>query len=156
MRIGEFETAARKAEGEEPDTFLLCGEEFTVAGEIGFIGWGRFAQAARAGLDTMEMDGLAALMDVIQDIVVDADQYRFTELCRRRRVDGDTLMGIVQAVMEREAGRPTRQPSGSSGGQSTTTASSTGSSLSPIQRDPRVAELRPVARAAEDVMVMTG
>lgn len=121
--LGEFGVAAAET-NQEPDTFSFCGETFTVATKVGIIPLGRFAQAAASGLDTAEMDGLAALIDVVAGVVVDDDRDRFLSVASKNRASADDLLPIVQAVMEAQSGRPTERPSDSSDGSPTTGESS--------------------------------
>jgi hypothetical protein len=152
--IGEFDVAAR-SRSEPQDQFIFCGETFTV-GRIGLVPLGRFAKAAMSGLDSAEMEGLAVIIDLLAQIVIDEDQDRFLDVASRNRADGDDLMPIVQALIEAQAGRPTQRPSDLSGGSLPTTESSrepssSEASLSPIMRDERVRALRPVSEAGQDI-----
>lgn len=145
--LGAFNVAVRDAEGAEPDTFEFCGETFTV-GKPGLIPLGEFAEAAMSGLDTADMQGLAAMNRMLADVVIDADRGRFLETARRNRADAEDLMPIIQAVIEAAAARPTQRPSDSSPGPSSTGTSSKGSSSSEASSDPRRAGLQPVEAAA--------
>jgi len=156
--LGDFTVAKKETPDREPDTFTFCGELFTVAEQVGIVAWGRFAQAAQAGHDTAEMEGLAALIEVVSQIVVDADRDRFLTVASRNRADADDLLAIVRAVMEAQAERPTQQPSDSSAGLSPTPENSkapsfSAESLSPIQRDPRIVALVPVEEAGREFLV---
>lgn len=150
--IGEFEVAARRVTNAEPDQFRFCGETFTVADKVGIIPLGRFAKAAMSGLDSAEMEGLAAMIDLLADSVIDEDRERFLDTAARNRADAEDLMPIVQAVIQAKTGRPTEPPSDSSVGRSRIGESSTGShplgDIPPIQRDPRVRELQPLGELA--------
>lgn len=151
-KIGSFEVAKRAADpNAEPLTFDFEGETFTVAEQIGIGPLADFAHAATSGLDTSDMEGLAAIRTMLRQVVVDEDSDRLWGAITRSRADGDDLMPIVQAVMEAQTGRPTQQPSDSSGGLSTTGVSSRASSpfgqVAPIQLDPRVQELQTVEAA---------
>lgn len=154
--LGSFEVAARKAEGAEADTFMFCGETFTVADKVGIIPLGRFAKAAQAGVDTAEMEGLAAMIDMLGSVVVDEDRERFLELASRKHADADDLMPIVQAVIEAQ-GNPTESPSASSDGQSTTGTNSVASPISGAMThqagDPRANGLESIDQAALKLMV---
>lgn len=124
-KLGEFDVAVRENDPDrEPDTFTLCGETFTVADQVGIIPLAQFAKAASSGLDSAEMDGMAALIDVVKQCVVDEDAGRFLKLATEKRMDADLLLEIVKVVMEAQTGRPTGQPSASVDGLQTTTASS--------------------------------
>jgi hypothetical protein len=125
MRIGEFEVAARAADPErELDTFLFCGQEFTVAPEVNILAIGRFQMAAGEGVDSNDPDALPLLIQTIASCVVEEDENRFLNLATRRRADPDLLLKIVQAVIESQTGFPTEPPVDSSPGLSTTGASS--------------------------------
>lgn len=124
-RIGEFEAAARAADPEvEPDTFLFCGQEFTVASEVNIIAIGRFQKAATSGADTEDPESLPLLVDTMASCVIEEDEKRFLDLASKRRVDAEVLLKILGAVMEAQAGRPTQRPADSSAGSSPTTVSS--------------------------------
>lgn len=123
--IGEFEVAVQDADPDrEPDTFKLCGETFTVADNVSIVPLGMFAKAASSGLDSSEMEGLAALIDVVSSCVIEEDQARLLSVASKHRADADVLLAVVKAVLESQTGRPTQRPSDSSDGSSTTGASS--------------------------------
>lgn len=135
--LGEFEVAAREADPDrEPDQFKLNGELFTVSDRDLTIVFAKFARAATSGLDTADMEGLAAMLDMLEGIVVDEDQPRLVNLSKRIGLDGEKLMEIIQAVIEAKTGRPTVQPSGSPAGLSTTGVSSKAPSSSAVSLTP--------------------
>lgn len=152
--LGAFGVAARE-QSAELDTFTFCGERFTV-GQVGLVPLGMFAHAAVSGLDTAEMEGMAALVDVLSDLVTDEDRARFLATAKRNRANVDDLLPIVKAIIAAQTGNPTQRPSVSSGGPSTTGASSPGLSpfgpVPPIQMDPRVQALRPVTDVAASLV----
>lgn len=124
-RIGEFEVAARQSDpDQEPDTFLFCGEEFTVAPEVNLVALGRFMKAANTGVDSEDPEALPLMIDTVGSCVIEEDEKRFLDLASKRRAQPDVLLQIIKAVMEVQSGRPTVLPDDSSGGSSTTTASS--------------------------------
>lgn len=130
--IGEFETAVKAADPDrEPDQFKLNGAVFTIADEMNIVAWGLYARAAREGVDSNDMEGLATLIDTVGSLVVPEDEERFLQHARKTRVGGDLLMKIIQSVMEAQGGRPMEQPSDSSDGLSTTGAPSKVLSSSP-------------------------
>jgi hypothetical protein len=123
--IGEFEAAVAAANPDrESDQFKLNGEVFTIADEVNIVALGRFARVAREGATTDEMEGLAALVDTVESLVIDEDKTRFLDTASKHRVDAGLLLKIVQTVLEAQSGHPTVQPSDSSGGLSTTGPSS--------------------------------
>lgn len=144
--LGEFRVAAQTGAG---DTFTLNGEVFTVTGKDLTIDFMEFAEKANSGLDTAQMEGMAALLGIMRAMVVDEDRDRFIAHAKAIGLPVETLMSIVGAVIEAKTGRPTEQPSGSPVGLSSTGASSRAPSSygapSPIQQDPRIQELRPIS-----------
>lgn len=151
--LGEFEAAVRAADPDrEPDQFKLCGELFTVSDRDLTVPMGRFAQVARAGTNVGTMAALAAMMDLLESVVIEADRERLVTTAARGGVDEEVIFDVVKTVMAATTGRPTKRPSDSSGGPSTIGASSTGSpfgpAVSPIMQDPRVRELQSVGDAA--------
>lgn len=124
-RIGEFEVAAREADPEEElDTFLFCGEEFTVEPELNLVALGRFMKAANNGVDSEDPEALPLMIDTVGSCVIEADEKRFLDLASRKRVQPDVLLKIIKTVMEVQSGRPTVSPVDSSGGSSRTSGSS--------------------------------
>jgi hypothetical protein len=129
--IGEFEAAAAAADpAREPDQFKVNGQLFTIAEDINIVALGRFARVAREGASTDDMEGLAALVDTVESLVIDEDRTRFLDTCSRHRVNAELLLQIIQTVLEAQSGHPTQQPSDSSGGSATTGQSSRGLSSS--------------------------
>lgn len=123
--LGEFHAAAREADpAREPDTFVLCGETFTIAEHVGDMPLLRFAAAAADGADSSTMAGMAAMHDMLRDCLADGDWPRFQDVCTRNRVGHETLFSIVNAVHEAVTGRPTSRPADSSAGPSNTGGSS--------------------------------
>jgi hypothetical protein len=74
MKIGSFEAALAEAEDETYE-FDLCGETFEIAGSAGAIPIIKFAHAAQSGLDTAEMQGMAAMYEMLK-YVLKPDEYR--------------------------------------------------------------------------------
>jgi hypothetical protein len=111
----------------------------------------RLAQAAKRGVDSEDMAGIAAIGDVLEASLADGEYDRFMDHATRERADGDAMMQAVARVIQAASDRPTLRPSDSSDGSPTITPTSTaGSSSRVLQR----LEGRPdlqlvVARAAE-------
>ncbi len=104
------------------------GERFATADKIGLMPLMRFAKVAKAGADAQDMDGLAALYDLLQQCIDPADWARFEAAADRAHAEGDELMAVIGKVFESLSERPTRQPSDSSAGQQTTPQRSGGGS----------------------------
>jgi uncharacterized protein with von Willebrand factor type A (vWA) domain len=100
------------------DPLEVFGESFDVAERIGLMPMMRFAKAAKSGLDSADMDGLAAMYDLLEQCIAEKDWARFERAADRARADGDELMGVVTKVMELLAERPTPRSSDSSDGPS--------------------------------------
>ena len=145
--IGEFAAAVAEATEETPeDMVFIVGpakDQFYVDTDTGFIPYGRFAQAATTGLDTADMEGTAAVMDMLQDCIAsnpgtgktkaeraatartkEQEYARFCYVCTKHKVKMDTLLEIIGAIFEAQSARPTSQPSGSQNGGSATSAKS--------------------------------
>jgi hypothetical protein len=110
----------------------FCGERFTVADRIGAMPLMRFAKVAQGGVDSGDMAGLAAMYDLLEQVIDPKDWNRFQATADRARVDGDELMMFVAKVMKQITDRPTEQPSDSSDGLPTTGVNSTAGSSSPV------------------------
>jgi hypothetical protein len=111
-------------------TVEFYGEQFRIADRIGLMPMMRFAKAAKSGVDSNDLDGLAAMYDLLEQCLADDEWPRFEKHADRHRADGDELMEIVSKVFEVLSERPTQRPSDSSDGPSTTTSSSTAGSSS--------------------------
>lgn len=123
--LGEFGAAKQEADpNKERDTITLCGEVFPVADAPDPLAMLDFGEAAAAGFDMESPEGLAAIKGLIRGSIDEEDWTRFRAVVRRHRPSPAALMELAMAVVQREAGRPTEQPSDSSGGSSTTTQNS--------------------------------
>jgi hypothetical protein len=124
-KIGEFHVAKRQADpNAEPLTFELEGETFTVSDTIGLAPLADFAHAAVSGLDTSDMEGMAAIRTMLRNCVIPDDSDRLWHVVATSRAEVDDLLPIVQAVIEAQTGKDTPKPSDSLPGLSSATASS--------------------------------
>lgn len=129
--VGAFGAARKEAEryinpNVVPDTFTFFGEEIRVADEIGLMPIMDFAEAADAGLDAGQMEGLAAIRRMLRDCIEPEDWPRFHATAVSNKADANLLLEVVQTVMEVVTGRPTDRDSDSPSGQSpSSTPSST-------------------------------
>jgi hypothetical protein len=103
----------------------FCGERFRMAERVGLMPMMRFAKVAKAGVDSDDLDGLAAMYDLLEQCIADDEWARFQAHADKSRADGDELMTVVKKVFEVLSERPTRRPSDSSVGPRTTEPSST-------------------------------
>lgn len=156
--IGEFGAAARDAEETvEPDEFKFYGETFAVADKVGAMPLLRFAAVAESGTQAEDMEGLAAMHELLRDCLAPGDWPRFQKVAADRKADAEELMEVCGAVYQAITGRPTKRPSASADGSSPTTVSSKVLSSSeessplgsvpPILLDPRVQALQPIGEA---------
>jgi hypothetical protein len=93
---------------------------FRIAPSIGLMPLLRFAHAAKAGLDTDDLEGMAALYDMIADCVHPDDWAAFMAYATETKAEDEELMEFVSSAMEIIAARP-RKPRGSSSATSRTT-----------------------------------
>lgn len=123
--LGEFGAAARDADPEvEPDTFKFYGAEFTVADRVGAMPLLRFASVAESGTDAEEMEGLAAMHELLRDCLTAGDWPRFQKTAATNKADAKELMEVCGAIYRAVTGRPTLRPSDSADGPSATGESS--------------------------------
>ena len=105
---------------DERDTVAFGGEQFVVADAIGLMPLMRFAKVAQAGADSSDLEGLAAMYDLLEQCIHEDDWVRFQKVATRVKADDKALFGVVREVMATVAGRPTRRPSDSSDGPPST------------------------------------
>jgi hypothetical protein len=110
----------------------FCGERFRMADRVGLMPMMRFAKVAKAGVDSDDLAGLTAMYDLLEQCLAEDEWDRFQAHADKTRADGEELMGVVAKVFEVLSARPTRRPSDSSDGPSTTAPSSTGDSSSQV------------------------
>lgn len=156
--IGEFGAAARAESDVEPDEFRFYGETFQVAARVGAMPLLRFASVADSGIEAEEMEGLAAMHELLRDCLAAGDWPRFQKTASDNKADAEELMEVCAAIYQAVTGRPTERPSDSVAGSLVTTessreplssvASSPLGAVAPILQDPRVGELVPIDQAA--------
>ncbi len=123
--IGEFGAAKRElTKRDDPDYIIFYGEQFQIADEVGGMVMFDFADVAARGIDSNEMEGLAAMRALIKDCLADGEWQRFHDATIRHKVPPDVLMAVATKVYEVISSRPTESPSGSAGGRSNTSPSS--------------------------------
>jgi len=113
----------------------LLGQSYRIADKIGLMPLLRFAHAAKKGMDADDMEGLAAVYDMLRDCIDPSDWDRFERDATASKAEAEDLLGVVTQAIQVLTARPTSRPSDSSAGPSTTSASSTGSSSSPDTPD---------------------
>lgn len=115
---------------EEVDTFGYFGETIRVNPAFGELDLADFFDTA-ARLDGSEgAQAMAALKGVLRDSIHVEDFDRFWAAAKANRQGIEDLMAVLMAVIEAVTARPTQRPSDSSGGPSSTRATSPGGSSS--------------------------
>lgn len=116
-------------------TVPFAGQEFRVADSIGLMPLMQFAHIAKGGTDSNDLEGLAAMYDLLEQCIADDEWARFKAHAVKSKADGDVLMGVVKATIQALSGRPTSRPSDSSGGPTIIGENSEGdSSLQVVRR----------------------
>lgn len=135
-------------------TVEFLDAEFAVSEKVGLMPLLRFAHAAKSGLDSADMEGMAAMYDMLRQCIADKRVHQFQgriltkaeygELppeavkqvvtyggwgefeahVTKARADDEQLLGLVQTVMTLLSSRPTSRPSASSDGPQQTTPTS--------------------------------
>ena len=130
-----LDTAQRRPDA-ELDTFQFCGHTLRVAEAVGAWPLLKFGKAADSGLDTEDAAGIAAMYDMIADTVDPRDWPLFQKVATDKKVKGDVLMSVCQALYQAIAARPTDRPADSSDGPQTTSSDSSGLSSAPPASSP--------------------
>jgi hypothetical protein len=150
----------------EGDFVAFLGEKFRLADRVGIMPLLAFANASKKGLDSDDMEGLAAMYSLIRSVihrpplrdehgqrVVDengkplhdeSEWARFEQLADDELAEGDDIMVFVNQAMEVMSARPRKPREISSGGSRPTSPKSKEGSSSPV-RPPEVDGLVPVA-----------
>lgn len=136
------------------------GAEFAIADKVGLMPLLRFAHAAKSGLDSADMEGMAALYDMLRQCIAEQSLYvrdgrpidkpdevddavtvlggwaEFEAHATKVKADDAALFDVVQRVMTLLSERPTLQPSGSSDGppQTDPMSEAVSSSLAVVHR----------------------
>lgn len=124
-------------------TIVFAGKRFAIRDQgVSLLSLMKFATIAKRGLKTEDLEGLTALYTLLQSCIADDQWAAFEAHADKIGAQGEQLMHVVRDAVQAAAARPTRQPSDSPGGQSTTAPSSAAGSSDPDssirQGDPRV------------------
>lgn len=149
------------------DYVEFYGQKFRLAERIGIMPMIQFGNASKRGLDSDDMEGLAAMYSLIRSVihrppivddhgqrVVDengkavrdeSEWQRFVDLAEDELAEGEDVMEFVNQAMEVMSARPRRRRELSSATSPQTSARSRDDSSSPVSRAPegmvRVADL---------------
>jgi hypothetical protein len=155
LRAAAEERAAAEAQAAVEGVALadkveLKGQWFRISEAVGLMPLMKFAAAADSDLDTSDMDGLAALYNMLRDCIYPGepcscgagddstthkksctfepgDWKAFERHATAVKADADDLLPVVGAVIQKLTARPTRPGGSSSAGSPPTSARSTGS-----------------------------
>lgn len=166
--------AAVEGAPESKDGYLeFLGEPFRLAERVGMMPLLAFANASKNGLDSDDMEGMAAMYALIRDVIdqsrvqkVDADGQpvfdgagqpewdgpsewqRFERFCMEQQAEGEELMEFIGRAMGVIAARPRKRREISSGSSPQTSPSSKAASSSPAAARHDLAGLTAVADLA--------
>jgi len=104
----------------------FCGERFELPELPSKMALMEFASVAVTGVDSGSFAGLAAMHNLLEECIGEAEWPRFKALARENRSTDVDLFAVVTAVFEAHAERPTTRPSDSSGGPESTSPRSAG------------------------------
>jgi hypothetical protein len=133
-----------KAEGVEVVDDLsidFLGQRFRLREQVGLMPLMAFAQTARSGKDTADMDALAALYRLLRSCIHADDWPRFEDHAEDTAADADALLKVVGDSIAAVTARPTRRPAVSSAGPRTTLPSSNAAHPSSPSPDGEMGEL---------------
>jgi hypothetical protein len=112
-----------------PVTFVLDGVKFEAQATVSVLDLGWLYQFE--DIDANSVDGIKAVTQFL-NLVLGPDVFlRLSNHIRRHRTDGDTLLAIVQHIVESITERPTEAPSTSERSTAQTAATSTEPSSTP-------------------------
>ncbi|WP_328344785.1 hypothetical protein [Micromonospora sp. NBC_00421] len=140
MSVHEIQARAEGVDvvgGGQKVTFM--GEDYRIADRVGLMPLMRFAVAARSGMESDDMEALAAMYSLIKDCIDAPEWARFERDATDKKADQDDLLKVVTDVIQVLTARPTQRPADSSAGPQPTSPTSKGNSPS-TGPSPRVPE----------------
>lgn len=165
----ETQNVQAAAEGvvlDDGDYVEFYGEKFRLADRVGTMPMLAFANASKKGLDSDDMEGLAAMYAMIRGVIHrppllddkgervrdengkllrdESEWRRFESLAEDECAEGDEIMDFVSRAMEVMSARPRKPREISSGGSRPTSEKSKDASSSPVTR-PGAEGLTPVS-----------
>lgn len=112
-----YESAKREHAG-EPITFTLDGELFTCQGDVTILDISEYAR--HADLDADATGAAAVVAEFFANALGAVEYRRFRRHVREHGTSNDTIIAIMQGIIEDVYGRPTERSSGLPDGPSTT------------------------------------
>jgi hypothetical protein len=101
----------------------VLGQPFKLREKIGLMPLMAFAQTAKSGKDTADMDALSSLYRLLRSCIHPDDWARFEDHAEETAADADDLLKVVGDAITAVTARPTRRPAVSSAGPPTTSPS---------------------------------
>lgn len=133
--LGDLTPTAQDGVEVEPDTFVFYEETFRTRGAIGLMPLVRFAYISRTGVGLDDMEGLAAVYEMVRDCLHPDDWDRFQDVCAVKGADEDAVLGVVRVCIQAAAARPSLRPSDSQPGSPSTDPSTRVDAPSPVSVD---------------------
>lgn len=155
---------------DDDESIEFMGDRFRLAESIGLMPLLAFANASKSGMDSDDLEGMAAMYALIRDtvdqtrvqrkdeddkLVFDAagdpvwegpsDWQRFERHAIETKAEGEDLMGFISKAMGVISARPRKRRGSSSDSSPRTSLSSRASSSSPGTRPPQADGLTAVA-----------
>lgn len=103
-------------------------KRYEVAEKVGIAPLVKFAQLAKRGEDSMSMEALATMGDIILAVLTDESYAAYMDDAGTNRADSDDMFAFVSRAIEVISARPTSPRSDSTPGPATTTENLTESS----------------------------
>lgn len=159
--IHQIQAASEGVEVLADDTVEFMGDRFRMSNRVGLMPLMKFAITAKQGVNSDDLEGLAAMYALIRDCIdttkpqvqaIDPESGlprfddhgqpvtedagpsewdRFERHAIEQKAEADDLFGVVTAVIQRLSARPTRRPGDSSAGPQSTSGSSKAISFTP-------------------------
>lgn len=124
------------------------GKEFAIADKVGLMPLMEFAYHANSGLDTSDLNALAAIYEMLKDCIHEKEWPRFVRHAKETKAGAEEMMPVVQATIELLTANPTGQgsdssePSHATSGSLTDTSSGQRDQLIPVGELGKLASLR--------------
>jgi len=119
----------------------FLGQRFKLRDRVGLMPLMAFAQTAKSGKDTADMDALSSLYRLLRSCIHADDWPRFEDHAEETAADADDLLKVVGDAIAAVTARPTRRPAVSSAGPPTTSPSSSAPLPSSVSPDGEMGEL---------------
>ena len=127
--VQELQAAVEEVPADRAVEFL--GVRYRMADRIGLMPLLKFAHSASKGMNSEDIEGMAAMYAMIRDCIDPGDFPRFEQAAIDGRAEAEELLKVVSDVIEKLSARPTVRPGDSSAGPPATSESSKESSPSP-------------------------